>query len=315
MEYEGYAGGKRYMGICGISFHVYRIVGTGSTVAGIERYKGNQQIYTCTNGSNTCVIECILIARDFEEYRECKGRSRNIISKIRSQYYDLFGETLPKDFDGVEIMETLQMAADKYSLKFVIYIRDDSNDRFEQFAIIGDPSIKKENSLLLIGYQDENKTERQHLMYIKSMESLEKIHVCPKCFYMPPASQHGCYNKERFETHVKNCDGSIHKELKLNKISKPYAPFLQKNHVKAFLKAHDRENEYKYITDCIAFDFETMREVVDKEFGSRSCCYDFLRPLTLGWTVKNCSNIYSNSLYIDDKSTEKFINEWINLMF
>jgi hypothetical protein len=60
--------------------------------------------------------------------------------------------------------------------------------------------------LLLTGY-DENKNKMTHVMYIKDLENFMKLQVCPKCDYIPPATDHGSYHKERFEDHVKNCNG------------------------------------------------------------------------------------------------------------
>jgi hypothetical protein len=68
-------------------------------------------------------------------------------------------------------------------------------------------------------------------MYIKDLEKFTKLHICFKCGYIPPASDHGCYNKERFENHVKNCSGKIETKLHLEEQSIPFIPHLFKNHL------------------------------------------------------------------------------------
>jgi hypothetical protein len=117
--------------------------------------------------------------------------------------------------------------------------------------------------LLLTGY-DENKNKMTHVMYIKDLENFMKLHVCPKCGYIPPATEHGCYNKERFENHVKNCNGKIEKKLCLEEQSIPFIPHLFKNHLYSFLLAYNRKNQYQVIRNYITFDFETIMKKKQK---------------------------------------------------
>jgi hypothetical protein len=65
-------------------------------------------------------------------------------------------------------------------------------------------------------------------MYIKDIQKYTKLHICPKCGYIPPASHGGCYHKERFEEHVQNCEDKIKKSLCLNEQSFPFIPHIQK---------------------------------------------------------------------------------------
>jgi hypothetical protein len=37
-----------------------------------------------------------------------------------------------------------------------------------------------------------------YVMYVKDLENFMKLHVCFKCGYIPPASDHGCYDKNKF---------------------------------------------------------------------------------------------------------------------
>jgi hypothetical protein len=54
-------------------------------------------------------------------------------------------------------------------------------------------------------------------MYIKNIQKYTKLHIRPKCKYIPPASQHNSYNKEKFEENIENCEGKIKISLCLNK--------------------------------------------------------------------------------------------------
>jgi hypothetical protein len=90
------------------------------------------------------------------------------------------------------------------------------------------------------------------------IQKYTKLHICPKCGYIPPASQHGSYHRERFEEHINNCDGGIKRSLCLNKQSVPFIPHIQKNPIFAYLLAHNGKNEYHVVQEYITFDFETV---------------------------------------------------------
>jgi hypothetical protein len=67
-----------------------------------------------------------------------------------------------------------------------------------------------------------------HVMYIKDIQKYTKLHICPKCRYIPSGVDHGSYKKERFEEHVENCDGKLVRKLRLNEQSVPFIPHIQK---------------------------------------------------------------------------------------
>jgi hypothetical protein len=48
-----------------------------------------------------------------------------------------------------------------------------------------------------------------HVMYIKDIQKYTKLHICPKCGYVQPATDHGSYHRKRFEEHVQKCEGRI----------------------------------------------------------------------------------------------------------
>jgi hypothetical protein len=50
-----------------------------------------------------------------------------------------------------------------------------------------------------------------HVMYIKNIQKYTKLHICPKCGYIHPPTDHGSYHKERFEEHIQNCEGKTKK--------------------------------------------------------------------------------------------------------
>jgi hypothetical protein len=48
-----------------------------------------------------------------------------------------------------------------------------------------------------------------YVMYIKDIQKYTKLYICPKCGYIPSATDQGSYNRDRFEEHIQNCDGKF----------------------------------------------------------------------------------------------------------
>jgi hypothetical protein len=114
------------------------------------------------------------------------------------------------------------------------------------------------NLLMMNGVEENSNNIITHVMYIKDIQKYTKLHICPKCGYISPATDHGSYNRDRFEEHINNCEGKIKRSLCLNKQSVPFIPHIQKNPIFAYLLAHNRKNEYRVIQEYITFDFETV---------------------------------------------------------
>ena len=125
----------KFICICGVSFYIYRLSKTGSKIVGMEKYTKNQNIYSCLSGEHMCVLECIYISIHLEEYKKLKGNSKNIISKLKKLYTELFDKKFPEKFDGLDILKTLEHAANKYNIKFIIY-NNDENDRLNHLNTI-----------------------------------------------------------------------------------------------------------------------------------------------------------------------------------
>jgi hypothetical protein len=232
------------------------------------------------------------------------GSKKNIIPKLKQFYREFFDKLFPVNFDGLDIMKTLEHAAEKYNLKFIIYHHDD-NERLDHLNTIGE-SENKHNLLMISGLSDNTSGLRPsrpeasnnppksmseelcssrpgtsftqtvlpevanggsnnneniivHVMYIKDIQKYTKLHICPKCGYIPPTTSHGtCYHKDLFDKYVENCDGNLICRLRLNEQSVPFIPHIQKNPVFAYLFANNRKNDYEMIEEYITFDFETV---------------------------------------------------------
>jgi hypothetical protein len=183
---------SKFICICGITFYVYRLSNTGSRIVGMDKYTKNQNIYSCLSGDHMCVLECIYISVHNEEYKKQKGIVKNIVPKLKQFYRELFDKPFPEKFEGLDIMKTLELAAKKYNVKFIIYHHDD-NERLDHLNTIGE-SENKHNLLMISGKSDntsnnpsnnisENVAENiiVHVMYIKNIQKYTKLHICPKC--------------------------------------------------------------------------------------------------------------------------------------
>jgi hypothetical protein len=53
------------------------------------------------------------------------GDYTKITPKLKKVYKELFNEKIPEDFHGVSLEQTLQIAAEKYHLYFVLYLYDE----------------------------------------------------------------------------------------------------------------------------------------------------------------------------------------------
>jgi hypothetical protein len=181
MEYNADASTTKYIGITGITFWVARIKNTGARLAGYEELINNQLIYSCVNDTYTCALECLYIALHEDEYKSLKGNKKSISARVKRQYEDLFEEPFPQDFEGVEIMDTLNKASKKYNIKFVIYnynmdiarLSPSDTGRYEQFTTIGEG--EKSAELLLV-----STIVVFHVIYIKFVDKLTKLNICPK---------------------------------------------------------------------------------------------------------------------------------------
>jgi hypothetical protein len=312
MEKNFDASSTKFIGITGVSFYVYRTRGTGSAITGLEPFIKNQNVYSCLTVDGMCVLECIYIARFPEEYKRLKGSRRNIYYKLREQYKDIFGQNPSKDLESVDIYPTLYIANKKYEINFNILSFCD--DKYEQEEVIETSQNNKLVNLLLFCGRDVDNNTKQHVMFIKDLEKLTKLHTCPHCHYIPPATQHECYNKERFDRHVANCTGTRPSRLKLSDCSVPYVPHIFKNPVFAYLLAHNRINEYQYITEYMTYDFETVQTLINEKFGDKSRCNAELSPMSVAWSCRT-DTTETSSMFIGKDTQETFINNWLDRLF
>jgi hypothetical protein len=143
---------SKFICVYGITFYVYRLSNTGSRIVGMEKYLKNQNIYSCLSGEHMSVLECIYIAVYNEKYKKINGHVKEIIPKLKQFYRELFDKPFPEKFEGLDIMKTLEHAAKKYKVKFIIY-HHDNNERLDHLNTIGE-SENKHNLLMISGKPD-----------------------------------------------------------------------------------------------------------------------------------------------------------------
>jgi hypothetical protein len=211
-------------------------------------------------------------------------------------------------------------------------LEDCENDKFSDEKLvenfnIANPSKKiKICNLLFVSKDGSLEDSNYHLMYKINLENLLKCHVCPKCHdYCLSATNNGCYNKKRFENHVKNCTGEAETGLILPKSLLPDVPHLIKNKLFAFLLARNRKSEYPYITNFITFDFEICKNLVNIEVSAKMTCEATLHPISVAWTTVVGKEQTTDAMFIGQDSDGtgvpklmselNFINNWLEKMF
>jgi hypothetical protein len=79
---------------------VYRLLNTGTKLAGYEELFKSRSIYACANSTETCVLECMFIAIYGEENYKKIHVYKFLLPKLKLLYKELFNEEFPKDFRG-----------------------------------------------------------------------------------------------------------------------------------------------------------------------------------------------------------------------
>jgi hypothetical protein len=86
------------------------------------------------------------------EYKALKSNTRNIVTRLKKFYNELFNKSFPVNFDGLDIMKTLEYVVKMYNIKFIIY-NNDENDRMYHLNTIG--TNENIHNLLMICEPDE----------------------------------------------------------------------------------------------------------------------------------------------------------------
>jgi hypothetical protein len=257
-------------------------------------------------------FKTICIAVYLEQFKKLRGNVKDITSKLKKFYNELFNISFTVNFDGLNIVKTLEQAAKKYIIKFIIY-----NNRLYHLNTIG-TSENIHNLLMISGPDEKNANNNNsnnissnntnvitHVMYIKDIQKYTKLHICPKCGYTSP-THNNSYHKDRFEEHENSCDGKILRSICLNEQYIPFIPHIQKNPVYAYLLAHNRSNEYRVIQEYIIYDFETVMKKDTHKISDKTSSYAQQLLLSVGYYINNSKT--TKFMYRCEKTNEEFVN-------
>ena len=214
------------------------------------------------------------------------------------------GKKILNEFEGVS-MEQMKDLAQKNHINVNIYEfhKTDSEqyyDLSEQWFF--DKTFTTYSALLF--------TQNQiiHIMYIKNPEKLTQIHICPKCnSYI----HYGSKNFNRFDSHVKHCDGVFKKNFIPVKEALPYCPHILNNPVYEYCLAYNLQwkPEIYYIT----YDFETMEQSINKSISNSTTINSRLIPLSVSSCVKSSNGLTTKNFSLRD--SQEFIPQWIKWLF
>jgi hypothetical protein len=204
-------------------------------------------------------------------------------------------------------MSTLELPKERFHLAYVLYTFNKKTKKFEQFGVGEGGTVI---NLLVVPVKSV-----QHVMYIKDIEALTKLHICPKCkVYCLSASNNGNIRKPRFDKHVENCDGKFKSVLRLGKVAGPYIPHIFKNLLFAHLYAHGRTEEYVPLNQYIVYDFETVSKKKGEKFCHAGTWDSTLHPISVAWTVK-AETTTTHSLYRAEMNEKEFISMFLEKVF
>ena len=152
---------------------------------------------------------------------------------------------------------------------------------------------------------------KTHVMYIKDVERLTGILICPKCHSYCYNMRGGDRNKKRFDEHVSKCTGKPEKQFRFDIPSHPYCPHLWKTPYAKLLSYHEGEY-WKPTRYYMTYDFETMDQVIDKSITNKTTLDAHLVPLSVALTVYSPNGTNTYWFCAKDKD---FINSFIECMF
>ena len=149
-------------------------------------------------------------------------------------------------------------------------------------------------------------------MYIRKLEDLTGILICPKC-------QSYCYNikgtnrnRKKFTEHVKTCTGKFEKKLRIDTLPHPYVPHLWKTNY-AKLLANKEESYWQPLRYYMTFDFETMEEKIEKEVSTSTVLNSKMIPLSVSLTIKSKKGV--RTCYFSKRDDDDFVNSFIQAVF
>jgi len=222
-----------------------------------------------------------------------------------------------KNYPGFNMTE-LNKVCERFNLNFTFY-RYEPNSQEQKFKYIEHYRYSKKATTvhMLLYTLNDHKT---HIMKIKDYQKLTGYKFCDKCGnFMCKSYDKNRHAARQFNDHYDKCDGSFKSPLKLEKLQKPYTPFLDKQPILSALVSRGLTNIYgigdkvkfNASTGFITFDFETFEETLNQKFGENSEIISILKPISIAMTVVTDK---LETFYYDIR-TNNFIFEFLKKLF
>jgi hypothetical protein len=179
-------------------------------------------------------------------------------------YGNNYDYTQDKGFDTVSETQDL---CNEFGVNIVYYSYNEEKNSFKHESLIQEEQENKEEkngddnivSILLHTGSTLKCSIINHAMIITNAELLTGLRFYGKCGLGFRTSD---THRARFNKHCEECDGKIHKKLKLNS-SLAFAPCIMKKNALQYMLSHkvDLKN-YKPVSSYITYDCETMNKNV-----------------------------------------------------
>jgi hypothetical protein len=180
-------------------------------------------------------------------------------------------------------------------------------------------------------HSGEDDSGSSHVFYLKNVDNLLNLRVCPKCKIYVCQSQRnkqgnvGGKSVTQFNDHVEQCDGKRpKKKLKVMKVEKPFAPGMLFNQIYEYLRSRNMMEHWKPDRYFIVYDLETVEiPSIDKEESSLSNSSDNEESYTkilselVVLTVSACyytKEGKKTSFFSKHKDGPEFIKIWLREM-
>jgi hypothetical protein len=178
---------------------------------------------------NLCFWVCVALLSLPEEEAEGKKRIQNqtIVAHARNKWKEFYGkEKYERTYKGL-FLDEIKDVSEKLQLNIFVYSFDCEADKYylnDDFSCVKD----NKNKNLHILHLENNESDTAHFLFVANPDRLTNSKICPVCLKQAFDMKNKNY-KQKYDKHLEKCkanEGKIKKEIKLDKISKPFLPHI-----------------------------------------------------------------------------------------
>ena len=249
----------------------------------------------------------------YAAYLICSGKitpmntSIDNLTKHAKQLIMTYYNVDPKIYKGFNIETELTKFCEWAKVNCDIYDYDESLKRYNSFK---KKLVNKEFpwfNVLLMTHKG-----RTHVMYIRKLDDLTGILICPKCHSYCYSIKGTNRNRKKFKEHVEKCTGKFEKKLRVDTLPHPYVPHLWKTNY-AKLLSHKEEQYWQPMRYYMTFDFETMEEKIEKEISTSTVLNSRMIPLSVSLTVKSKKGV--KTYFFSKRDDDDFVLAFLKCVF